>query len=169
MKIYSLLIAALLVCSTDMAAQKQKFGHINSGNLLELLPEVKNADAELGKLRDKLMQEMETKLAAFQERYQKAVQLVNSGELSPKQQQEKEQQIRSEQETLQKFEQSIQAQIAQKREELLQPILTKVDNAIQEVAKEGGYSMVFDTSTGGLLFAADSEDLMAKVKAKLGI
>lgn len=158
----------LFVC-LSVSLDAQKYGHVNSGNLLEQLPEVKTADAEMKKLQEQLMKERESKMAAFQTKYEKAMAAFQSGELSPKQQQEKEQQLRSEQEALQKFEQNMQAQIAQKREQLLQPILTRVDEAIEAVAKEGGYAMIFDTSTGRMLYAKDSEDLMAKVKAKLGI
>ncbi|MBC7774905.1 MAG: OmpH family outer membrane protein, partial [Phycisphaerae bacterium] len=37
------------------------------------------------------------------------------------------------------------------------------------VAKENGYAMVFDTSTGAMLFASDSDDLTELVKKKLGL
>lgn len=147
----------------------QKFGHINTGNLLELLPEVKSADAELVTLRDKLMSERDQKMKSFQTKYEEIVRQANNGLLTPKQQQEKELEIQKDQQQLQQFEQSIQSQIAKKREDLLGPILQKVDNAIQAVGKEGGYTMVFDSSSGGLLFAEDSEDLMPKVKKKLGL
>jgi len=155
-----LFLTGLLFVCLSVSLDAQKYGHVNSGNLLEQLPEVKTADAEMKKLQEQLMKERESKMTAFQTKYEKAMAAFQSGELSPKQQQEKEQQLRSEQEALQKFEQNMQAQIAQKREQLL---------PIEAVAKEGGYAMIFDTSTGGMLYAKDSEDLMAKVKAKLGI
>lgn len=169
MKFYSVLIAGLLMAATTLSAQTQKFGHVNSGNLLEMLPEVKNADTELGKLREQLFKDRDAKFAAFQEKYQKAIEAFNSGNLSPKQQQEQEQMIRAEQEKLGQLEQNIQLQIGKKREELLQPILNKLDEAIQAVGKEGGYTMIFDTASGGMLFAAEAEDVTPKVKKKLGL
>jgi Skp family chaperone for outer membrane proteins len=56
----------------------------------------------------------------------------------------------------------------QKRQELLQPILTEVDSVIQVIGKEGKYTMIFDTSvSGALLFAEDGNDLTDTVQARL--
>jgi outer membrane protein len=41
--------------------------------------------------------------------------------------------------------------------------------AIKNVAKEKGYSYVLDESTNSLLVAPPGDDLLAAVKAKLGI
>jgi outer membrane protein len=56
-----------------------------------------------------------------------------------------------------------------KREEKYAPILEKADIAIKEVAAEGKYTYIFDASTGSLLFADESENILSKVKAKLGL
>ena len=169
MNVYRIVLIAALSMVTSLTAQAQKYAHVNSGNLLEMLPEVKNADAQLIKLQEKLVTERDQRVAAFQEKYQKEMQAFNSGDLSPKEQQEQEAALRKEQEEISKFEQGLQNQVVQKRQELLGPILEKVDEAIQAVAKEKGYTMVFDTAQGGLLFAADTEDISALVKAKLGL
>jgi hypothetical protein len=47
--------------------------------------------------------------------------------------------------------------------------LAKVDVAIKAIGKENNYAFIFDTSTGGTLFALESEDITALVKAKLGL
>lgn len=59
--------------------------------------------------------------------------------------------------------------LAKKREELYKPILEKVNTAMQDVAKENGYLLVFDASTQVLLYAHESLDVTNLVKAKLGI
>jgi outer membrane protein len=49
-------------------------------------------------------------------------------------------------------------------------LLDRVQQAINEVGKEGGYNMIFDTSVfNTILFAMDSNDIEPLVKAKLGI
>ena len=56
------------------------------------------------------------------------------------------------------------------RNEMLKPIVARAQTAIDEVAKENGYVMVFDTSIfGAIMYAKDTEDIMPLVKAKLGI
>ena len=67
------------------------------------------------------------------------------------------------------YQQKAEQEVSAKRDELLKPILTKVYDAIKAVAKENGYMMIFDTSTGAALFALESEDITALVKKKLGI
>ena len=44
-----------------------------------------------------------------------------------------------------------------------------LNQAIKEVANEGGYQMIFDASTSILLYAEDNADVSDAVKTKLGI
>jgi hypothetical protein len=41
--------------------------------------------------------------------------------------------------------------------------------AIKDVAREKGYSYIFDTSSGALLHYPDGEDVSGLLKAKLGV
>jgi outer membrane protein len=56
-----------------------------------------------------------------------------------------------------------------RRQVLLKPILEKIDVAVKAVGKEGGYTFIFDTSSGSMLFATESEDITSLVKTKLGM
>jgi outer membrane protein len=58
-------------------------------------------------------------------------------------------------------------QIQTKRQNALQPIYDKLNNAIEQVAKENGYSMIFDKAV--LLYSEDKDDVSALVRAKLGL
>ena len=48
-------------------------------------------------------------------------------------------------------------------------ILTKARNAIEEVAKSGNYTYIFDKSIGSILYANESENILPQVKKKLGL
>jgi outer membrane protein len=52
---------------------------------------------------------------------------------------------------------------------LYSPIIKKAEDAINAIAKEKGYSYIFDTSVGAVLFAQESDDVMSLVKAKLSL
>ncbi|MDZ7615303.1 MAG: OmpH family outer membrane protein [Flavobacteriaceae bacterium] len=52
---------------------------------------------------------------------------------------------------------------------LLKPVLEKAQTAVNQVAKEKGAQYVLDSSPGKGLLVFEGEDLMAPVKAKLGI
>lgn len=164
-----LLFALLLGTATTHAQTAPKYGHMNLGNLLELMPDTKKANDDLKVFADNLSAKDDSLTKAFQAKvvaYQTAYQ---SGTLTPVQAQAKEAELQKEQEDIQKFEQDAQQTVASKREEFLKPILTKVDDAIKAVAKDNQYLMIFDTSSGAMLFAADTEDVTALVKKKLGL
>ena len=152
------------------AGLAQQYGHLNFGNLLAAMPETKAADADINAYSQQLIKQGEQKAATLQEEFAGVVQQIQNGELSPKQQQDAEARFQQKQQELRAFEAEIQQKVAQKREELLTPLINKVEAAIAEVAKEKGISMVFDTSVfNAILFAEDSDDLMDEVKAKLGV
>lgn len=164
------ILFALLLGTVSMNAQAApKYGHMNLGNLLEMLPDTKKANDDLKVFADKLSAKDDSLTKAFQvavTNYQNAYQ---SGTLTPVQAQTREAELQKEQEAIQKFEQDAQQLVSTERERLLKPILERVDAAIKAVATENQYLMVFDTSSGSMLFAAETEDVTALVKKKLGI
>jgi outer membrane protein len=156
-----------LCCSTQM--QAQKFGYINSAALLAEMPEVKAADSELTVLQTQLKKKGEDMVAALQAKYTEVSQKDKNGEYSPKQLETESTKLKEEEGKIAAFEQEMGKQLSGKRETLLQPILDKVNKAIAEVAKEAGYSYVFDASANILLYADTTTDITAIVKQKLGL
>ncbi len=164
------LLLALLIGITAASAQAQpKYGHMNLGNLLESMPETKKANEMLKVFADSLSAKDEAMTKAFQEAYAQLEKEYNAGQLTPVQAQQRQAELQKQQEDIQKFEQEAQQSVAAKREELLKPILTKVEDAVKAVAKENGYLMIFDTSSGAMLFANETDDVVALVKKKLGL
>jgi outer membrane protein len=163
------LLFALLLSATLSAQTAPKYGHMNLGNLLELLPDTKKANDELKVFADKLGAKDDSLGRALQAAAELLQKEYDAGVLTPLQAQTRQAELQKQQEALQKFEQEANQMVTAKREELLKPILTKVDEAIKAVAKEGGYSMIFDTSTGSMLFATETEDVTALVTKKLGL
>lgn len=163
-------LMALLVSAASLAAQTPpKYGHMNLGNLLEAMPETKKANESLKVFADSLTAIDEKMTKSFQEAYAKLEQEYNSGALTPVQTQQRQAELQKQQEDIQKFEQQAQQAVNAKREELLKPILTKVNDAVKSVATESGYLMIFDTSSGSMLFASEADDVTALVKKKLGM
>ena len=159
-----------LLLATNLSAQTaSKYGHTNMGNLLELMPDTKTAEATLKVYADTLTAKDEMMTKAFEKEYVDFQTKYQKGELTPVQAQEMQAKLEKAQAEIQKFEQEAQQMIAAKRDELLTPILKRVSDAIKAVATENQYLMIFDSSTGLMLFAADSEDVTAKVKQKLNL
>ena len=148
-------------------ASGQKFGYINSAELLKIMPETKRAEANLEafvknleKQFGGLQTEYQTKITEFQSQEKTMVDAV------------KESRIKAIQELEQRMQQSQasgQQQLAAKREQLFKPILDKAEKAIKDVGKENGYDYIFDTNTGSFVYAKESHNVLALVKSKLGI
>ena len=73
------------------------------------------------------------------------------------------------QQRIQSFQASAQEQLQMKEQDLLQPIIDKAKKAIEDVAKENGYTYIFDSGLGVLLYMPEGDDVKALVKTKLGI
>ena len=147
----------------------QKFGYINSAELLAELPAVKSADSELETYQKQLMTTGEEMVKKLEAKFQSYSQEAQGGLLSQVEMQKKEEELGAEQQKIQNFEVEVQNKILNKRETLYKPILDKVKVAIENVGKENGYTMIFDTSTGTILHADASENVMSLVKAKMGM
>ena len=162
-------ITALFICLVGFAsvASAQKFGYINSGEILSLLPEVKQADSNLEALQKQLQKQGQGMVEKLQASYLDVQQKVERGELSPKEQETEAKKLEDEQKKIAEFEQSMMQKISTKREELLAPIYKKINDAIAEVAKENGFQLIFDRQV--LLYSEESQDIGPMVKAKLGI
>ncbi len=161
---FGLLALGLFMSSLHVDAQK--FGYINSAQIIEAHPMVSGANAELETFQKSQLEPFEVKAKTFQDKYRKYLEDANSGVMSQVTMEAKQNELRTEQQALGEEEQQIKFKILQKREELLKPILTEVDNIIQAIGKEGQYTMIFDTSVGGaLLYTIESDDLTAAVKA----
>ena len=62
-----------------------------------------------------------------------------------------------------------QEEVQTKRSEIYQPVFKKAEDAVKVVAKEKGYAYVFDISQPGVVYFDGGDDLIASVRAKLGI
>ena len=144
---------------------------MNSSVLLSEMAEVKQADANLEVLKQQLTKKGQQMLQSLQTKYQDLAKKEKQGELSPKQTEEEAQKLRAEEEEIVAFEKKMQQDLISKREALLAPIVEKVNTAIQDVAKENGYTYIFDARQdfGILLYADESADVTLLVKTKLGI
>jgi len=166
MKKLSLLVLVLLLTTTVSIAQK--YGHINFGNLISAIPDTKAADIELEKFQQQLVTKGQNMAIAFEAKVDDYLQKAKT--LTPVVAKGIETELEKERQTILGYEQEVQVKLNQKRAELLDPIVKKAQNAVNEVAKERNYIMVFDTSIfNAILYAQESEDIMVFVAAKLGI
>ncbi len=150
-------------------AQNYKFGHINSDELFMQMPERDTLIAQLEAYQTELSNMEEIMQVEFNNKYNdyinKADTFTNLVRTT------KEEELQSIQEKITNFRQRAQQDMQQKQAELTQPVLQKAEKAIKDVAKENGYTYIFDLSRGPIIYfdEAVSIDILPLVKAKLGI
>ena len=163
-----ILILAIALTSMQVSAQKsQKLGHINFAALYELMPgqdSVRKAFATYQEQLQSQFQAMQTEYETKVSDYQ-----TNLASMSNIIKQTKEKEIVDLQRRIQDFQQTAQEDLQDKEEELTAPIINRARNAVKDVAKESGYTFVFNSTEGLLLYTESADDTMPLVKKKLGL
>ncbi len=166
----AILTSLIFLAGQNAMAQAVKFGHINSDELIQSLPEFDSAQVKLEKYRKELINALDLM----------TVELNNKSETYNKEsknytdivKQTKEQELVDMNKRVQEFQTNAQQQLQQKQSELFQPIMAKIDKAIKDVGKENGFVYIFSVGQGSsLLFfdEAKSTNIMTLAKAKLGL
>mgnify|MGYP001160559636 CR=1 FL=1 len=156
--------ALCLLVAGEVKAQS-KFGYISSQELVSVMPETRKADTALQELRNALVQNYTDKQNAFYA----AVEKFNkdSATLSASVKTVKKNELTKMGQELNAEEERIQQQLQQRQQELIGPINKKAYDAVQAVAKEGGYTYVFEKEA--LLVAPPGDDILPAVAKKLNI
>ncbi|MBL7963031.1 MAG: OmpH family outer membrane protein [Flavobacteriales bacterium] len=161
------LVLALCTLAPALAQNPQKLGHIDRQQLMLMLPERKDAETKM----QEFAKQLELRLKAMGAEYEqkradaegKVTTMTNTEkEVALRELQELEKRIMDAQN---KAEEDLQKQ----EEELLAPMVKRTTEAIKAVAQENGFTYVFDSSVGIVLYFERGEDLMPLVKTKLGI
>ncbi len=170
LKISLLLTIMVLGNTSNIFAQDQKVGYLNSQELILLLPESKVADQEIANYQKVLATAFEKKVAQFQADVDAFEKEAAGGGLSKVKIDERGAALGQRQKALQQEEYDLGQKVNVKRTDLLKPILEKIDKALKEVGKENGYVMIFDSSgMNVMLYHDESKNVMSLVKAKLGL
>lgn len=160
----------VMAFSAINAQQKLKVGHINSQELLALMPESDSAQKKLEKLANEHQLVLEEMSVEFNKKFEAYRLKMDEGSLSDLARASKEAELEDLQTRIQQFEQTAQQDLQQKRVEIFTPVQEKALNAVNEVAEENGFTYIFDTGMGALVYTSpDSQDILPLVKTKLGL
>ena len=149
-------------------AQKAiKLGHINSNDLLKMMPGRDSAQ----KVLEKHAKELETTLKGMQNELETRYQdfTANQAQMSELIKQTKTKELQDMQARIQDFQDNAQKDYQDKEKKILTPIIDRAKKAIEDVAAENKYTYVFDSGVGSLLYQDASEDILPLVKKKLGL
>jgi outer membrane protein len=171
----TLVIVLLVVLSTGAMAQapahNQKIGFADPAYIFGQLPEYKQIENQMKTHGDQLQAqakakytEYETKLRAYQQGAATMLDAVRR---------DKETELTQLQENITKFQEDARASLAKKEQDLMTPINSKIGNAIEEVAKENGFTFIINPQIQGsidiLLYGDEKYDISTLVLKKLGV
>ena len=163
-----LCIAAILGVNAQAA---QKIGYADWEYIFSQMPEFKQIEAEMRTHTTQLENQYKAKSQEFEAKY-KAYQNMPAT-TSDIIRADKERELQTMQESIQKFQQDAQASMAKKNNDLMQPVYTKVGKAIEDVAKENGYTFIINPQLGAgsdiLLYSDEKYDISDLVLKKMGI
>ena len=149
-------------------ANAQKFGHVNSQEIIQAMPEFNTAKAEI----EKLTQQYEADLKQMQEELQKKGEAFEKEEatLPDNIKQRRNQELQDLYQRIQQTYQDNQQALAQAQQEKMQAITSKVVDAIKVIGQEGSYVYIMEMGAGiPYISTTLSTDVTAQVKAKLGL
>ena len=159
-----------VMCSTFAVQAQTKVGHINSSNLIEMLPEADSIQKQLLQVQEMWQRILAEKETEAKTKYNALMVIMDKPSVSNSEKEIKTQEVENLQKQYQELQQRANDDLQLKQEELLSPLLEKVKKTISEVAKANGYAYVMDTTEGsGIIYSDSSYDLMPLVKAKLGV
>ena len=157
-------LVLMLMLLAPMAVMAQKFGKVNTQQIMQALPDVAKANGEmeaLQKQKENELKSMQDELNRKADEYQKGQSTMNA---TAKQQKETE--LQGLQQKIQQAYQDGQQELQKKSSELMQPIVAKVRTAIEAVGKAGGYTYIFEDGAA-VYTGTNVVDVTKEVQAKI--
>jgi outer membrane protein len=166
-KIILILVVSFLVVTTTQA---QKFAYVDTDYILNKIPEFKQAQDKLDDFSADWQKEIEGKYADVEQMYRayQQEQVLLTDEMKTK----REEAIIAKENAAKNLQQKYfgpTGDLYAKRQELIKPIQDKIQNAIQQLAANNKYQIIFDSSSDLILLYKDNNlDQSDKVLELMG-
>ena len=164
LKLFAITAGLLIACSSVIA---QKTGYIRVDDMVILLPETKRIDSLLQRYQADSLNPQFAYLVQEYNRKDSMVNTKDSVKLSPVVRGQIRQELEGIAYQVQNWQPYVQQAMQNKQEEFLAPIYRKVLEAINAVAKETGYTHVYNKEA--LLVAPTGDDILPLVAKKLNV
>jgi outer membrane protein len=160
------LIAAFLVLSSS-AVMAQKTGYIDVQTVIQIMPDAAKIDSLMQKYE---VDSLNTQFGAMVRDYKYYDSLLNTKDttkMTPSVKLQYQNNIQNLSYQIQNWQSISQQYYQAKQNQYLEPVYRRVMKAIQDVAKEKGYSYVYDKSV--LIVGPVGDDLLPSVAQRLNI
>lgn len=156
-----------MVIAGNAAKAQVKIGYINMNQLIDEMPETKTIRTQIDAYQKQFIDELtsmnteyQAKLKDYQTQRPTMTDAVRTA---------KEAELTDFQKRMNDYQNNAQQQVNNRTNELSKPLFDKAKAAITQVATERGYGYVINSAQTDLIVSPPENDMMAAVKAKLGI
>ena len=129
--------------STEATAQQLKVGYTDSERILVNMPAYQDVQQKLQQEAQNQQQQLQSQMQGFQQEVQQFQQ--EQSLLSEQKRKEREQQLMQRRQELQQSQQQQQQELLQMEQKLMNPVLTDLQTAIDEVAEQRNLDMVLES------------------------
>lgn len=156
--------AGLLMIGAGANAQN-KIAFVSTEELYTILPEAKKADSALKAFQEVLVRTGEDYQQELQEKITKFN--ADSSKLTVPQKEVEKKKLQDLYIRINNYQQEAQQQLQQKQQEIGAPLQKSITALISQVAKENGYTHVFDRQA--LLVVPEGDNLLPLIKKKMNL
>ena len=160
----------VLIVST-LSLSAQKFAYIDSKYVLSHMPEYMAAQKQINELSAEWQAQVEQKYTAIEqlEKSFQAEKILLTEDMKKKREADINER-REEAKQYQKSKFGVEGDLFKKREELVAPIQEQIFQAIEDIASQSQYMVVFDkASHSNMLYTNPKHDISDKVLKKMGL
>ncbi|MEP1490434.1 MAG: OmpH family outer membrane protein [Algibacter sp.] len=161
-----LLATALCIGTVSFSQAQSKVAHINTQELIQAMPEMTAARAELEALTKTYQTELQELGTEFQTKVKQYD--AEAGTKTQEENAKRAQEVQGMEQSIREFQGQAQQDMQKKEMDLLKPITEKAKTAILKVSRAQGFDYVLD-SAQGVTILADGKNLLDDVKKELGI
>jgi outer membrane protein len=160
-----IVLAGFGAVASPASAQAQRIAYLNSQAIIAETPGAVEAQAAIQQERERLAQRirvLEDSARTIIEEYNRQSVL-----LSPEEKTRREAAIQTRQQGWQQRVNILQEEMLNRQQELMRPIMARVEEVIEAVRTEGSYGIIFDTESGAMVSADTTLDLTSQIIARL--
>ena len=162
-------VLLMILMLAPIAAMAQKFGHVNSQEVIQAMPEYAKAKTEI----EALAQQYEADLKSMQDEFSKKLKdyETNASTLPDNIKQRRETELQEMDQKIRQSYQDNQQALQKAQQEKLGAIQEKVMAAVKKLGESGQYVYIVDISTGAIPFVSTtlSTDITDQLKKEVGI
>jgi outer membrane protein len=170
MKLKGFYLAGIMVMIA-LSSQAQRYAFIDTDYILEQIPAYQEAQSEIDAQADKWQKQIEARYAEIEKMYTayKAEQVL----LTPEMKKIREDEIINKEKEAKEFQKQkfgVDCALFKLRQELIKPIQDEIFTAVQKMADQKSYAVIFDkaASSSALIYANPKYDQSDEILQRLG-